>query len=163
MEDGIMIRKNKSDNGQAIIEFAYVLPFLMIVVLGIIEFGVLFYDQAVVTAASREGARAGIVFEKDTYGDYWSEEEMRAKVQDAVNNYLEGRIITFGSDLSVTTTAERGGNIHEDGIDYYETDPGNIGKIDVAVAYQHEYLAIPNFMGWGDSVNLAARTIMRLE
>jgi Flp pilus assembly protein TadG len=39
-----MIRKLKSNKGQAVLEFAYVLPFLMIVVLGIIEFGAHFLD-----------------------------------------------------------------------------------------------------------------------
>jgi len=159
-----MTRKLKSDdNGQAILEFAYVLPFLMIVVLGVIEFGVLFYDQAVVTSATREGARAGIVFQKDSAGNYWSEAEMQAKVQQTVNDYLQGRLISFGPATSVTTTATRGGNVYADGVDYYEYAPGNIGKLEVAVAYQHEYLAIPNFIGFGDTVNLAAETIMRLE
>lgn len=158
-----MVRKHSSNEGQAMIEFAYVLPFLMIVVLGIIEFGVLFYDQAVVTSASREGARAGIVLQKDSNGYYWSEEAMQAKVQQTVNDYLQGRLISFGSASSITTTATRSGNVYADGIDYYEYAPGNIGKLDVAVAYQHNYLAIPNFMGWGDTINLSGETTMRLE
>lgn len=158
-----MTRKHKSENGQAIIEFAYVLPFLIIIVLGIIEFGVLFYDQAVVTSASREGARAGIVFNRDSLGNYWSEEAMEAKVQQAVNDYLQARLISFGSTPVVTTTATRSGNIYQDGIDFYEYAPENIGKLEVDVAYQHEYLSMPNFMGWGDSINLSAQTTMRLE
>lgn len=158
-----MTKKHKPDNGQAILEFAYVLPFLMIVVLGVIEFGVLFYDQAVVTNASREGARVGIVFQKDTEGNYWSEDAMEAEVQQAVQDYLQGRLISFGSSPAISTTATRSGNVSSEGIDYYDTAPGNIGKLEVAVDYQHEYLAIPSFLGWGDSINLDAQTIMRLE
>ena len=60
-----MALKLGSNRGQAIIEFAFVLPLLCIMILGIIEFGVLFYDKAVVTNASREGARAAIAFQTD--------------------------------------------------------------------------------------------------
>ena len=49
-----------NQNGAAMVEFAIVLPLLLILVFGIIEFGVMFYDKAVITNASREGARAGI-------------------------------------------------------------------------------------------------------
>ena len=158
-----MMKKHKSNDGQAILEFAYVLPFIMIVILGVIEFGVLFYDQAVVTNAAREGARAGIVFTKDSAGNYWSEETMQAKVQQTVNDYLQGKLITFGSLSSVTTTATRSGHVYADGIDFYEYTPETIGTLDVAVSYQYDYLAIPNFMGWGDTINLSAESTMRLE
>jgi Flp pilus assembly protein TadG len=158
-----MLKNHKSNDGQAILEFAYVLPFIMIVILGVIEFGVLFYDQAVVTNAAREGARSGIVFTKDSIGNYWSEATMQAKVQQAVNDYVQGRLITFGSPTSVTTTATRSGNVHADGIDFYEYAPETIGTLEVTVAYQYDYLAIPNFMGWGDSINLTAESTMRLE
>jgi hypothetical protein len=43
--------------GQSIVEFALVLPILLLVVMGIIEFGRLLFYFAGVTAASREGAR----------------------------------------------------------------------------------------------------------
>jgi Flp pilus assembly protein TadG len=158
-----MVKKPRSDNGQAVLEFAYVLPFLMIVVLGIIEFGVLFYDQAVITSASREGARVGIVCQKDIYGNYWSEAEMKAKVRQTVNDYLQGRLITFGQLNPVAITATRSGNIHTDGINYYEYTPESIGTLEVAVNYQHTYLAVPSFFGWGDTLNLSAATTMRLE
>lgn len=46
--------------GAAAVEFAAILPLLVVLVLGMIEFGVMFYDKAVLTNASREAARAGI-------------------------------------------------------------------------------------------------------
>jgi hypothetical protein len=39
------------------VEFALVAPLLFVLLFGIIEFGVILYDQAVITNVSREGAR----------------------------------------------------------------------------------------------------------
>lgn len=47
----------KKKRGQAIVEFALVLPIFVLLVFGILEFGILFHHYMVVTAASREGAR----------------------------------------------------------------------------------------------------------
>ncbi len=47
--------------GTATVEFGLLLPVLLLIVSGIIEFGMALYDKAVITNASREGARAGIV------------------------------------------------------------------------------------------------------
>jgi Flp pilus assembly protein TadG len=51
----------KRDEGAAAVEFALVLPILILILFGIIEFGFAFYNKEVITNASREGARAGIV------------------------------------------------------------------------------------------------------
>ena len=47
--------------GAAAAEFALLLPVLLMILFGIIEFGMIMYGREVVTNASREGARAGIV------------------------------------------------------------------------------------------------------
>ena len=47
--------------GTATVEFGLLLPVLLLIVSGIIEFGMALFDKAVITNASREGARAGIV------------------------------------------------------------------------------------------------------
>jgi hypothetical protein len=158
-----MTKKLRSIRGQAIIEFALMLPLLLIIVLGIIEFGVLFYDKAVVTNASREGARAGMAFQTDSAGDYWSEADMRTKVRQTVNNYLQARLITFGPIGTINIDPRRSGSIHLDGIHYGEYAPGIIGTIDVVVTYQHTYLVLPSILGWGRTANISAETIMRLE
>ena len=56
-----MRSKSSSQKGASAVEFALVLPLLMLITFGIIEFGMLMYNKQVITNASREGARAGIV------------------------------------------------------------------------------------------------------
>lgn len=47
--------------GVALMEMAIVLPLLFLLLFGILTFGIALYDQSVITNASREGARKGIV------------------------------------------------------------------------------------------------------
>ena len=47
----------RAQSGAEVIEFALTLPLLLLVVLGIIEFGFLFQQYEVITNAAREGAR----------------------------------------------------------------------------------------------------------
>lgn len=51
----------RAQSGAEVIEFALTLPLLLLVVLGIIEFGFLFQQYEVVTNAAREGARIAIL------------------------------------------------------------------------------------------------------
>ena len=64
--------KFASQKGAAMVEFALILiPLLMLITFGIIEFGMFMYNQQVLTNASREGARAGIVAMTGfLHGDY---------------------------------------------------------------------------------------------
>ncbi len=59
---------SSSPRGLAAVEFALVLPVLLLVLFGIINFGALMYDQAVVTNAAREGARWAAMRTTPTYG-----------------------------------------------------------------------------------------------
>lgn len=56
------LRRGKArQRGAAAVEFALVLPFLLMMVLGTIDWGWYFFVREVVTNAAREGARAGAV------------------------------------------------------------------------------------------------------
>jgi TadE-like protein len=49
----------RSQRGQSLVEFAIVLPFLMLLILGAVEFGFMFNSDLSLEYASREGARLG--------------------------------------------------------------------------------------------------------
>jgi hypothetical protein len=51
----------KSERGQAMVEFAIVLPLLMVLVLGIIQFGITFKNYISLVDAVRAGARTAAV------------------------------------------------------------------------------------------------------
>jgi Flp pilus assembly protein TadG len=51
----------RGERGQAIIELALTLPLLLLIVLGIFDFGLMFQKYEVVTNAAREGARVGVL------------------------------------------------------------------------------------------------------
>jgi Flp pilus assembly protein TadG len=50
-----------NETGAELIEFAFVLPLLLLVIVGIFDFGFLFQRYEVVTNAAREGARAAVL------------------------------------------------------------------------------------------------------
>jgi Flp pilus assembly protein TadG len=51
----------KQERGQAMVEFALVLPLLCVVLLGVIQFGIAFNNYLTLTDAVRVGARQGAV------------------------------------------------------------------------------------------------------
>lgn len=56
-----MMKRLKNEKGQAMVEFALLLPILLILLLGIIDFGWLFYNQLALNNSCREGARFAVV------------------------------------------------------------------------------------------------------
>ena len=56
-----LVRRWRSDEGAQLVEFALVLPLLLLIVLGIVEFGFMFQRYEVITNAAREGARMGVL------------------------------------------------------------------------------------------------------
>ena len=53
-------RSIRDEGGQAAVEFALVIPFLLIMLVGIVEFGRAWNEHQVITDAARETARSGV-------------------------------------------------------------------------------------------------------
>jgi len=128
--------------GATAVEFAIILPVLVMLLFGIIEFGIILYDKAMITNASREGARAGIVY---SYPNIIPDSYIIKVVKD----YCGSHLITFGEDSI------------DDG-DIPITRAG--GNLTVTVTYQYDFLVLPNFVtGIVGNMNLSAQTTMRME
>jgi Flp pilus assembly protein TadG len=139
----------KDENGGTLSEFAIIAPFLFLLLFGIIEFGVLLHDRAIIINASREGSRAGIVF---SYPNRISDTDIRQ----VVNNYCGTYLISFGSGLtSPTTSITRTGNASGD-------------PLTVTVNYTYQFLVFSNLLalvggGSNELINLTGETVMRME
>ena len=124
-------------------ELALVLPILLVVAFGIIEFSVALYDKAMITNASREGARAGIVFRIPPITD--------EEIGNVVNTYLGSSLITFGGPTTANSTVTRNG-----------ANPGD--ELIVSVNYTYTFLLIPNFItSLSGGITMVAETVMRME
>src|SRR6476619_4717943 len=60
---------DRSPRGQALVEFTLMLPIILMLVVGILEFGMLFKDHMGIHYASREGARFGAAASRDVASD----------------------------------------------------------------------------------------------
>jgi Flp pilus assembly protein TadG len=130
----------KREDGAAAVEFALLLPLLMMILFGIIEFGFVLYDQEVITNASREGARFGIVI-----GD---PRPATGQIQNVVDTYLTNAGLDSGN-ATVSVAGAQGAS---------GTD------LTVSVAYPYNFLVLPNFAAsLGSILNLGATTVMKLE
>lgn len=56
----------RNEKGQSLVEFALVLPLLLFLIMGIIQFGLVLSGYVTVSNAAREGARVGIIEKNDT-------------------------------------------------------------------------------------------------
>lgn len=75
----------KKENGQSLVEFAIVLPMLLLLVCGIIDFGWLFYNQLSLDNCAREAARYGAVNAAKTDCDAL----IRAKIDETAADSLK--------------------------------------------------------------------------
>ncbi len=98
----IMIIKNH--NGAAAVEFAIILPVLILVLFGIIEFSLVLFNKHIITNASREGARAGIVSREDRFED--EDGNVVDDIVEAVVNNWVNNLITFGDTNGATVDIE---------------------------------------------------------
>lgn len=56
----------EKERGQSLVEFAFIIPVLMLILLGVFDFGRAFYAYNAISNAAREGARYGTVCPYDT-------------------------------------------------------------------------------------------------
>ena len=96
------------ENGVAAVEFALILPVLMLILFGILNYGILLYDQAVITNAAREGARWGAINTSAAIGCSGTATGNADPCQIA-NSYTAANLISFGSSVTSTSTASGSG------------------------------------------------------
>ena len=130
-----------NERGAAAAEFALLLPVLLTLLFGIIEFGMIMYGREVVTNASREGARAGIVLvsPKPTAG----------QITTAATNYLTGTGVNV-ADVTIAVAGEGG---------------ASPAMLTVTATYNYPWLIpyIPTLLGLPSPLPIPMTTTMRHE
>ena len=149
----------RNEKGTSIIEFAIILPLLIILIFGMVEFSVLFYDKAVITNASREGARGGTVYRSDPNieppNDPYDPFDCN-QIETVVNTYLANHLVTFGGATTASTSCTGPGPSGECG--------GSGDSLTITVTYDYTFLLLPNFLNFLSSpFTLTAVTTMRCE
>lgn len=130
-----LCRRNR--RGAAAVEFAVIAPLFFVLVFGMIEFGRMIMVQQVITNASREGARMGVLDGSTT-----------TTVQSAVQTYLQGAAVR-GAQVTVNPDPPSSAAY------------GDPVTVSVSISFnQVSWLPSPMFLG-GQA--LSATTVMRRE
>ena len=140
--------------GQSLVEFSLLVPVMMILVFGIIDFGMGLRSYISLTNATREGARFAAV--GNPAGAY------PTNCDGSTNTTVVGRVCVSIEGLDL-------GAISDVGVDYPDgQDPGN--SVVVTADYTYNYITpigdIVNFFSGGafpNSLALSTSTDMRLE
>ena len=131
----------RSQKGSATVEFGLILPMLLLILFGTLELGLALYNKSVITHASREGARWGIVL----------------RVPSATTDEIRGRVLSYAGNslLSLGTTSTVN-------VDFpVQTDPENLA---VRVTYTFRGLGLGNLLSaLGSPLVLTSTTVMVKE
>jgi Flp pilus assembly protein TadG len=131
----ILIRRLKQNKGQSLVETALVLPIILLILMGIIDFGMMFNNYLVVSNASREGARNAAVGATDT--------EIAAIVDNVASTLDTSRIIV---EILPSETERKKGD-----------------EVKVTVKYEYQLLTPMISALLPNPINLTGTTVMRTE
>lgn len=123
----------------AALEFALVLPLFLMLIFGVMDFGLAMYAKGLITNASQEGARFGAIYRLNplTVGD----------IQTHVQSYLQAAGFTDPVTVSVTGAGGPSGS-----------------PLSVRVDYAYQMLTLPDLVaGLTGDLKLSAETVRRLE
>lgn len=136
-----MRRFGRRDEGQALVEFALLTPFLLVFLVGILEFGRAWNAHIVVTQAAREGARKAAVYDPAITAD---------SVRHAIMQTIRGSNLN-GDSTQIT-------------LENWDGDSGD--SLVVTVAQPYAFLFFGELKKWttGESrILLKSRFVMRNE
>jgi Flp pilus assembly protein TadG len=87
--------------GAQAVEFALALPFFVLILFAVLDFGILVYNKSIITNASREAARRGVILTAAAWDP--------AAIQQVACNYARDSLITVSSgtrNATCTGTAD---------------------------------------------------------
>lgn len=148
--------KARSEKGAAVVEFALILPLLIMIFAGTVEFSLLYLNKQILATASREGARLGIVAGI-------TDSDIRERVRKVCREeYDEGSpLSTFLPILETFGTAVV--NLPDGDIIITRSGTGTF-QDDLTVKVRHEYrFLMPAILGFGTTKTISVQTVMKIE
>jgi Flp pilus assembly protein TadG len=130
-------KRFRGDSGEALVEIALVLPILLVLSMGMLDFGRAFHAKSIVDAAAREGARVAVVTAPDV-----------GVVQTRVNDVLVAGGIT-GAPLATVSAV----------------GPDHMVTVQVTVTFQFVTPGVFSLIGasYGNTIPLTGKSTMRFE
>lgn len=163
-----MKKRLGSQSGQTLVELAFIIVLLLVVIFGIVEFSIIMYNKAVLTRISREAAREGILFRVDVNNNFAYSPLTESQIEAFVENNLPatGRPIGFGSAFVVANAVIPRWSL--DGVNFTLTAPpathDDREHLRVVVEYDYDFLVLSRLGASGAwTMKLASSTIMKME
>jgi hypothetical protein len=116
------------NHGQGLLEFAVILPILVVVIFGVFDLGRLYFSTITLTSAAREGVRYLSVYPEDVSNTIPYSNTLSVVIQEAQNS---GILITEG-DISPHCPTDDSGKYCESG-----------GTATVSITYEFDLI-----LGW---------------
>jgi Flp pilus assembly protein TadG len=129
------MRSLRNHKGQALVEFALVLPILILLIMGIVQFGLVINSYLTIQNASREAARAGIIGTSDV---------------DIKNLIITTSNSLEAEDLTVSITPNESNRVSGE-------------TLSVKLSYNYELIVPVINSIFGKSIVLQGQTSMRIE
>lgn len=146
-------RRGSADDGAALVEFALVAPVLVLVLFGLVEFGMALNDYQSIRNGAREGARQAVVQQYGSAGTSCTSIVAPAEVKEVI--CVTKDRIGLGDDVAVRVE--------------YEYDPPVADEDDAAyhgsvlVCVQQNVDSITNVVPAIDDVTLDSSILMKME
>jgi Flp pilus assembly protein TadG len=128
-----------AQRGASAPEFALAAPIIVMLLFGMLEFGMFIYSNGLVANASREGARFGVI--------YSSPRKTQGEIRTKVEEYLQKAGLTDPATINITGAQGSTGS-----------------SLSVDVNYQYNFQVLPNFVeGFIGPIAVNANSTMVME
>lgn len=124
-----------NEKGQSLVEFALIIPVVLLILLGILEFGMMLNSYLTISNASREGARQGAIGSSDS--------DIQAKIMEISPNLDDMDILV---EITPTEGSRRRGDM-----------------VTISITYNYEVINPLISSIINNSVQLKSQTSMRVE
>jgi hypothetical protein len=156
----------RREHGAVALEFAIVLPVLMLLVFGIIDFGHAWYMKHLISDAGREGARYATRFTTDSSGNRILPISLSPSISNYILNSAAENGESSGWGLKDLLPSDANPTITLSGLGATETNPSVLAGEDltVSVTATKTWFVLGKIIpGFGNSKNISVATTMKCE